>query len=293
MGSDIIKIREIKPVLSEYISKSRELLKKAAVPDEDAIHDIRVLMKKSRAVLRLAGAVNSTGLPDRDLQSLKRVGQIMCHWRDKSVHRKTLKELRKKYHSIFSKVESDEKIAALMRKPEATAGPDEEMKSGIKEIDDLLNKTYFRIRFNDMQKIEPAFLLDKLELSFETVRSLYLECRNTPKPETIHKFRKRSKDLLYQIYFFRPVNPSKVKSVEKRLEKLTMNLGKYNDLYQMLKAIGYVYPNEPGLPALDELVIKIREIQDDCLSKVWKDAYYCFCPGKILFDLVGFKVVEG
>lgn len=293
MGSETIRIREIKPVLSEYISKSRELLRISAVPDDDAIHDIRVFMKKSRAVLKLAGPVNSSALQDRDLMSLKQVGQIMSHWRDKSVHRKTLRDLRKEYPALFSKIESDEKIALLMRKPEATTEPDEEMKRGIQVIDDLLNKTYFRIRFNGMQKIESAYLLDQLELSYETVRTIYLECRNSARPEKIHKFRKRSKDLLYQIYFFRPVNPSRIKQVEKRLERLTMNLGRYNDLYQLLKAIGYVYPNEFNLPEMDELVIRIREKQDDNLTGVWKDAYKCFCPGKKLSDLIGSKVVEG
>ncbi|MBK9389987.1 MAG: CHAD domain-containing protein [Bacteroidetes bacterium] len=293
MGSETLRIREIKPVLSGYISKSRELLKISAVPDEDTIHDIRVFMKKSRAVLKIAGHVNSEGHQDRDLMSLKQVGQIMSHWRDKSVHRKTLRDLRKEYPSLFSKIESDEKIAGLMRKPEEVTEPDEEMKSGIMAIDDLLNKTYFRIRFGEIQKAEAYFLLDQLELSFGAVRNIYLECRNSARPEKIHKFRKRSKDLLYQMYFFRPVNPSRIKQVEKRLERLAMNLGKYNDLYQLLKTIGYVYPDEANPPAMDELVIRIREMQDDYLTGAWKDAYKCFCPGKNLSDLIGFKVVEG
>ncbi len=286
MGSEIIRIREIKPVLSEYISSSRELLKRSVVPDDDAVHDIRVLMKKSRAVLRLIGPLMENSLSDRDLQSLKRVGQLMCHWRDTSVRRKTLKDLRKKHPKIFSKISTNEKITLLMSKPEAPQEPGEEMKNSIAEIDELLNKTYFRLRFNKMQKIEPAGLLVQLEFTFDTVRSIYLECRNRAKPEKIHEFRKRSKDFLYQIYFFRPVNPSGIKSVEKRLERMTMNLGKYNDLYQLLNALEYVYPDESNFPAMDEMVIKIREEQDYYLSKVWPEAYRIFCPGKNLSDLI-------
>jgi CHAD domain-containing protein len=289
MGSEIIRIREIKPVLSEYISRSRELLKRSAVPDDEAIHDIRVYMKKSRAVLRLTGPLMSDSLSDRDLQSLKRVGQLMCHWRDTSVHRKTLRELRKKHHNIFSKITTNEKISRLMSKQEAMPEPDDEMKKNIAEIDELLSKTYFRLRFNQMQKIETSGLILQLELTFEEVRNIYLECRNRAKPEKMHEFRKRSKDFLYQLYFFRPMNPSRIKSVEKRLERMTLNLGKYNDLYQLLNTLGYVYPNELSLPALDELVIKIREEQDNYLSKVWPEAYRIFCPGKSLTDLLGLK----
>ncbi|MBI5010515.1 MAG: CHAD domain-containing protein [Bacteroidia bacterium] len=228
-------------------------------------------------------------LSDRDLQSLKRVGQLMCHWRDTSVHRKTLKELRKKHHNIFSRLMTNEKIALLINKPDTPPEPDEEMKKNIADIDELLSKTFFRLRFNQMQKIETADLLFQLELTFNSVRIIYLECRNRAKPEMIHEFRKRSKDFLYQLYFFRPVNPSKIKSVEKRLERMTLNLGKYNDLYQLLNSLGYIYPNELNLPALDELAVKIREEQDYFLSKVWPEAYRIFCPGKNLEEILGFK----
>ncbi len=287
MGSDNIRIREIKPVLSDYISKSRELLKISAVPDEDSIHDIRVLMKKSRAVLKLAGAMNPSGLQERDLWSLKRVGQIMCHWRDKSVHRKTLRGLRKDYPALFSKVESIEIIVALMRKPELVAEPGEEMARGLREIVDLLNKTFFRIRFSEIHKIETTYLLGNLELSFEKVRNIYLECRNSTRPEKIHKFRKLSKDLLYQIYFFRPLKPTGIKHFEKRLERMTLNLGKYNDLQQLLIELNYKWHDENVLPALIELAIIIKGIQDQHLQKVWKDAYSYFAPGKDLQSILG------
>lgn len=279
-------------MLAEYISRSRDLLKRSAVPDDDAVHDIRVYMKKSRAVLRLTAPLMENSLSDRDLQSLKRVGQLMCHWRDTSVHRKTLKELRKKHHIIFSKLSDNEKITSLMSKPETPPGPDEDMRNSIAEIDELLSRTYFRLRFNQMQKIDTYNLFVLLGLSFDTVRKIYLDCRNRVRPEKMHDFRKRSKDFLYQLYFFRPMNPSGIKSIEKRLERMTLNLGKYNDLYQLLNTLGYVYPNELSNPALDELVIKIREEQDYYLSKVWPEAYRIFCPGKELTAILGLNELK-
>jgi hypothetical protein len=83
------------------------------------------------------------------------------------------------------------------------------------------------------------------------------------------------------------VNPSKVKSLEKRVEKMTIFLGRYNDLYQLLNTLGYVYSPGSEIPELDELVIMIREKQDGYLSEVWPQAYKCFCPGTKLQDLLG------
>ena len=289
MDQNKIDLKEIKPFLSAYISRSRILLKRDAIPDEEAVHDIRVLMKKSRAALRLTGPLLENELQNKDIQSLKRVGQIMSEWRDTSVQRKALRELKKEFPVIFAKLEGNEKIVLLMKKPESISEPDEMMRNGIDEIDELLNKAGYRIRFHQMKRIDSVTLLHQLELSYNVVSNIYLECRNRAKPEKIHEFRKRSKDFLYQLYFFRPLNPTVVKSLEKKLERMTLYIGKYNDLYQLIKSIGYVYPDELNLPALDELVIKIHEKQDLSLSKVWPTAYRCFCPGTKLVNLLGFK----
>jgi len=289
MDQNKIDLKEIKPFLSAYISRSRILLKRDAIPDEEAVHDIRVLMKKSRAALRLTGPLLENELQNKDIQSLKRVGQIMSEWRDTSVQRKALRELKKEFPVIFAKLEGNEKIVLLMKKPESISEPDEMMRNGIDEIDELLNKAGYRIRFHQMKRIDSVTLFHQLELSYNVVSNIYLECRNRAKPEKIHEFRKRSKDFLYQLYFFRPLNPTVVKSLEKKLERMTLYIGKYNDLYQLIKSIGYVYPDELNLPALDELVIKIHEKQDLSLSKVWPTAYRCFCPGTKLVNLLGFK----
>ena len=119
----------------------------------------------------------------------------------------------------------------------------------------------------------------------------YLTCRNSLKSNDLHEFRKKAKDFLYQLYFFRPLNPRVVKDLEKKLEGMAQNLGKYNDLTQLVKALDYKYPDNKNLPAMDELIIKIRETQDIYLAKVWPSAYKIFCPGQKLVNVLGFKLL--
>ncbi|OFX94209.1 MAG: hypothetical protein A2X05_04730 [Bacteroidetes bacterium GWE2_41_25] len=291
MEADKVKLKEIKPVLTGYISKSQVLLRRDAVPDEDAVHDIRVLMKKSRAVLKLTCPLTDTELQNKDIHDLKRVGQLMSILRDTSVHRKTLRDLRKEFPGIFKSLAGNEKIGKLMQKSEDISEPDLTMNSEIDEINELINKSGYRIRFYQIQNIDPVKLMHQLELSFYVVQNIYLECRNKPIPEKIHQFRKRSKDFLYQLYFFRPLNPAAVKALEKRLERMTMYLGAYNDLYQLIKSIGYTWSGESADPAMDELILKIRDKQDESLARVWPVAYKCFCPGKQIVNLLGFKLL--
>ena len=178
----------------------------------------------------------------------------MALWRESSVHRKTLKELKKEFPEIFSKIEQNEKIYTLLKKSEPATEPAEEILAGLEKIGDLLNKSGFRLRFESMNNIDPRLLIKELEVSYLKVVDIYIRCRNKARPSNLHEFRKKSKDFLYQLYFFRPLNPTAIKALEKRLDTLTQNLGRYNDLTQLLKAMDYKYDDSVNQPAMDELV---------------------------------------
>jgi CHAD domain-containing protein len=291
MELDYVKLKEIKPALAGYIRESQSLLKKSPVPDEKAVHDIRVLMKKSRAVLKLTAPQLDKTDSDRDIGSLREVGRIMCSWRETSVQRKTLKGLRKEYPDVFSRLSENAKLIALLEKPETVMEPSEEMRTALEQIYNLLNKTGYRIRFQSMNKFDPQLLAKELEFTYARVSDIYLACRNNPKPESLHKFRKTAKDFLYQLYIFRPLNPSVVKNLEKKLDSITQNLGKFNDLAQIIKTLGYKYKEGANLPALDELIIMLHDAQDNYLAKVWPSAYQIFCPGQKLVNILGFKLL--
>jgi CHAD domain-containing protein len=291
MELDYVKLKEIKPALTGYIRESQTLMNIFIVPDEKVIHDVRILMKKSRAVLKLAGNQLDENLFNRNILSLREVGRIMCSWRETFVHRKILKELRKEYPDIFSRLRENEKIVALLKKTDLIREQSEEIKTGLEHINELLKKTGYRIRFQSMNKIDPQLLLKELELTYSGVVDIYLTCRNSPKSDNLHEFRKRAKDFLYQLYFFRPLNPSVVKALEKKLDSITQNLGKLNDLTQLVKALEYRYSDGSNLPALDELIVKICEKQDRYIAKVWPSAYEIFCPGQKLVNVLGFRLL--
>ena len=286
-----MKLKEIKPVLAGYIRESQTLLKSSVVPGDNVIHDVRVLMKKSRSVLKLAGNQMDNNFFKLDILAFREVGRIMCSWRETSVLRKTFKELRKEYPEIFSGLNENEKLISLMHKPEPVQEPSDDMKTGLEKIDKLLNKAGYRIRFQTMDKLDPQLLLKELESTYIIVVDAYLTCRNNPKADNFHEFRKKVKDFLYQLYFFRPLNSSVVKSLEKRLVNLTQNLGRYNDYAQLVKALDYKYIDGTNIPAMDELIVKIRDKQDRYLAKVWPSAYKVFCPGQKLVNVLGFKVL--
>jgi len=291
MELDYVKLKEIKPSITVYIRESRLLLKRSAIPDENIVHDIRVLMKKSRALMKLIDPQIVDPFFKRDVTDLREVGRLLRSWRETSVRRKTLKGFRKEYPEIFSALHENEVLSRLLEKPEPADIPTEEIKTVMEQIDLLLNKTAYRIRFQTMKSLDPQLLIRELENTYSEVVDTYLYCRNNPKKANLHKFRKKAKDFLYQLYIFRPLNPSVVKSLEKKLDSMTQNLGRYNDIAQIINDLGYRYKNKSNPAALDELIIKFREEQDKYLARVWPTAYQVFCPGQILVNVLGFKLL--
>jgi CHAD domain-containing protein len=291
MESDSVKLKDIKPLLMGYISESKQLLLKSTEPDEKVIHDVRVLLKKARALLKLISPQITDGYIERDIEALREAGRLLGSWREISVHRKTLKIFKKKFPEIFSRLHENPVLNSLLCKPAENHSPSSERTAALEKINSYLGKTAYRIRFQQMNNLDPQFLLKSLETTYLKVSSIYVSCRNNQNAEELHKLRQKAKDFLYQIYIFRPLNTSEIKSIEKKLGSITDNLGKLNDINQIIRALGYDFNNKDNSFALDELVIKFREAQDKYLEEVWPNAYRIFCPGRKLVNVLGFKLL--
>jgi CHAD domain-containing protein len=291
MELDYVKLKDIKPALQGYLNDSQLLLKRAEVPDEEAVHDIRVLMKKARGAVRLLISQVDDELFTKENFAYREIGRMLTSWRETSVHRRTLKFLKKENQDLFSRLEENEKIQGFLKKPEQEPVPDAELIQKVEQINELLGKASHRLRFYTLDKLNPQALLKELERSYIAAADCYLKCRVNPKAAAIHEFRKRSKDFLYQLYFFRPLNPSLIKELEKKLDSLTQNLGKCNDLAQIISLIDYKPGAEDNSPAISELAVVIRDKQDEYLSKAWPVAYKVFCPGQKLINVLGFRLL--
>ena len=292
MLPEYIKLKDIKPALSGYIREAHSMLRTDAVPDEKAVHDVRVLLKKSRAVMKLVKSQIDEPAFNREYNTFREAGRKMQDWRETSVHRKILKGLRKKHPEIFAGLKDHEKLNFLLRKPETIIEPSPETKENLEHITTQLYKSGYRLRFQPMNNLDPHLLLKELEMTYVNVSGCYLAARNSCKPSNLHEFRKKTKDFLYQLYFFRSLKPGVVRGLEKRLEQLGQNLGRYNDHTVLIKSLDYKY-NASGERnySMDELIVILRNEQDRYLSKIWPEAYRIFCPGHTLTNLLGYKIL--
>jgi CHAD domain-containing protein len=291
MLNNSVKLKDIKPVLFGYIREAQFMLDPGVVSAEKVVHDIRVLMKKSRASIKLLKTQIDEESFNREYGTLRDVGRLMQSWRETSVHRKLVKNLKKKYPRLFTQLTDNKKINLLLSKPETSSISSPEMKESVENIIGLLLKSGYRWRFRTMNNLNPHLLLKELEITYNAVASCYTTARNYPKTPNLHEFRKRTKDLLYQLYFFRALNPKTVKTLEKRLDSIAQDLGRYNDFAMLINTLGYRYSRINNRNALDELILIIKQEQDKCLCKVWPAAFRIFRPGQTLVNVLGFKVL--
>ena len=286
-----MKLKDIKPALTEYLQDSQILLKRSAIPDEEAVHDIRVLMKKARATVRLLNSQVEDELFVKEYAAYRDIGRMMASNRETSVLRRTLKLLKKENKALFLRLSDNDEVQKLLKKPELLPGAEEAEKLKVEQINDMLNKAISRLRFYILDNLNPQQLLKELEKTYIITADNYLKCRINQKPTAIHEFRKRSKDFFYQLYFFRPLNPITIKDLEKKLDNLTQNLGKYNDLTQIVRLLEYKPDNPGNSSEINELMVVIRNKQDEYLSKIWPLGYKIFCPGQKLINILGFRLL--
>ncbi len=286
--NDIIAIPAIKLSLSSYAREAVSLVSKGSDISDGDIHDARVSLKKARALLKLLRPQLHGDFYLREYETMKRSGRALCGFREGAVHRKLLKEIRKKNPEVFRKL-SHPVIDELLRKPEKTQGLPAETLEVLEEVGTSLKKSVYRIRFEPLGDLKQALLLRELVTTWSVARNAFLASRNDPSAKKIHEFRKRAKDFLYQLTFFRSLSPSRIRSVQRKTEEMTRDLGRHHDLAVLLKAIGYRYV--PGNdPYLDELALLIRGTQDRALMRVWPAASGLFGPSAAFPDKLGIKV---
>lgn len=292
MADDYIKVKDIKPVLYGYVRDARNILDPEVVPDSKKVHDLRVLMKKARAVMKLISPQIDASVFEREYSAFRETGRISRLWRETAVHRKTLKELKRRYPDVFARLSGHVMLDSLMKKPVPENINSQAAKEDMGRIAEILEKSGYRIRFIPMDKPEKLKLIIRLAETYSEVSAIYLKARHYPKSVNLHELRKKAKDLLYQLYFFRETNDEALRSLEKRLSSMSDYLGKYHDLAVLLEALDYKYCKINNDSSLDELAIIIRHEQDRFLSKIWPQAYRLFAPGKEIYNVLGFRILR-
>jgi CHAD domain-containing protein len=263
MKSDLIKTERIKPEITGYITKSLSLLKTGTFPDAKRIHDVRVMLKKARALFRIIYTQMDEDFADRCKKSLRDAGRIMSPWREAPVLWKTLDSLAKEYPSVFSQL--DYGISELIT-PISPQSDTHQRKKELQDVLLLLYDTASDLLLKPLKNPDLKLVETELDKSWAITSYNYLLSRAEPEIRNIHEFRKRSKDLMYQIDFFGSVSGRDMKKLKKKLYRITSEIGKFNDLFLLGKKLRS--NDDENKKVLMKIRSIISEKQDKYLSSI-------------------------
>jgi CHAD domain-containing protein len=217
----------IKRMAREQLDKAIAQTKPTAKRRDEAIHDARVSIKKLRALLRLAQSKRMNHVFAKELRCYRDAGRLLSEMRDAAVMVEALDKLVGHYAEQLTP-----KAFAELRKPFVRT----------------LNRQYFHKNkaFAEMARTlksarrrvatwslnDDGFCAVRQGLKHSYKKGLVGMARVQTEPcvETYHKWRKRVKELWYQVRLLKSTWPATVKQLADELEQLADYLSDDHDL---------------------------------------------------------------
>jgi CHAD domain-containing protein len=217
----------IKRMAREQLDKAIALTKPMVKRRDEAIHDARVSIKKLRALLRLAESKPMNEVFAKELRCYRDAGRLLSEMRDAAVMVGTLDKLVEHYVEQLTP-----KAFAELRRPFVrTLNQQYSHKNKpLAEMARTLKSARRRVAKWSLDDDGFCAVRQGLKHSYKKGRVGMARAQTEPCVETYHKWRKRVKDLWYQVRLLKPTWPATVKNLADELEQLADYLSDDHDL---------------------------------------------------------------
>jgi CHAD domain-containing protein len=203
-----------------------ELRGKAGSDSEEAVHEARKDMKKLRALLRLVRGELGEDAYQRENDAFRDVGRLMSDVRDADVLVATLDALRERHPDAIS----DEAGAGLRQALAKTDEGAEERSVVAAQAVQRLEGAWDRVVDWPLGRDGFEALADGLQTTYRRGRKAYEQARSEPNAESLHEWRKRSKDLWYHHTLLANSWPQIAPELGEQAHVLSDHLGDDHDL---------------------------------------------------------------
>lgn len=211
------------------------------------IHDARKSVKKSRAVLRLVRPRIGKKVYKKENSTLREVGRTLSSRRDAEVLLKTLGELRKDGKNHRLRPALDRLQRGLQERYDrafhVTDRRTRDGKSGLASArKHILKWTLGRLGWADLGC--------GIERTYQQGRERMENADRTRSMQALHDWRKRVKDLWYELRILKPIKPNAMSRLADDAKRLSQLLGDDHDLAALEEELG-----KSGLDSKDAKII--------------------------------------
>lgn len=244
----------LREVLLGFADALKEDISRLTEDTPTRIHDIRVGTKKIRALVRLAGDLVAEEEGKHLGDMLREIRTAFAGSRDTEVMRIRLEELFPLDHAAAA-------VTLLGLAPDGepalpdTARP-AELASELRDRLDLIH----------LALLKPADLALNASLAYRKARRLLRKNRRSPDNESMHDWRKRTKDICYHMIALSALKPAR--KMADPLDALAETLGEYHDLALLEERA----QNHPHL--INVIGARKKDLEKSC-----------FKAGRKIFDL--------
>lgn len=217
---------DVRRVVLEQVDKTLDLLKVKTGNKDKAIHDARVCFKKIRAVLRLTryqldGAFQEENTFYRDL------GRRLASVRSNAAMIEAFAKLKERYGGQLASG-----ALARQRRPflVANARQSGDKSKALSDVARSVRTGRRRIRNWPLSANGFAGLSRGIKRTYKMGRKRFAIATDDPTVENLHEWRKRVKDLWYQVRLLKKIWPAELSELAGELERLGDCLSDHHDL---------------------------------------------------------------
>jgi CHAD domain-containing protein len=219
-------------------------LKMLAQPSrKEAVHEARTDLKKIRATLRLVRDDIGNEVFRRENRAFRDAGRPLSNLRDAEVLFEALESLAKNPDESLPIEALAHMRKALETRQARVPEP------AYPEIEEQIRKARKRLRGAQLDARGWSAVRPNLERVYESGRDAMREARSTFSDAALHEWRKRAKDLRYELQLLIPFRPATLEPLVEEFHRLTDLLGEDHDL-GMLRQIA----EAEGVPDLTPVI---------------------------------------
>ena len=257
---------------SGVLLAARRFAAGASAEPQRAVHDFRKSIRRARSVVALLrpalGRTAARGLTEELRRAFRETGDL----RDGDVLTATLAGLSGEDPELF--VEAAEIAARLGAKP-LKAGPDSVLKKAIP----ILRRLPAALEVTLPREYSTPDLEEGVARGYQRAQRAWVEACKSRTDEDFHEWRKRVKELRYQLELLASTGSPSLKTREKPLGAFARELGEVTDLSMLCCEIEAL--EEPAGPRVGERLLEraralVRERSDALLSR--GDAFFSESP---------------
>ncbi len=224
--------KRVRKIIAGQIREAADLLEKKPVSNAP-IHGARKWLKKARAVLRLAKPALGEKAWKKEDKKIRRIARTLSARRDAQVLTITVTKLKDRH-------ESPEVRAALTKLAQTVRKDSQESAGGLGK-QERKGRAKLQTARRSVREL-PLKQLDWPELSkgiAETYRAgatAQAAAGKMRAPDELHEWRKRVKDLWYQLRVIEPIQRKEISALAEGAKQLSLRLGDDHDLFMVAAA---------------------------------------------------------